>query len=76
MFNVGIIRKLCTQFFLYKANNLHYDLLAGAPGFEPRSTDSKSGVLPLHHAPFFFQQLSDRLNSIIKQRLLTISEGL
>lgn len=24
---------------------------AGAPGFEPRSTDSKSGVLPLHHAP-------------------------
>lgn len=24
---------------------------AGAPGFEPRFTDSKSGVLPLHHAP-------------------------
>ena len=24
---------------------------AGAPGFEPRSTDPKSGVLPLHHAP-------------------------
>jgi hypothetical protein len=24
---------------------------AGALGFEPRSTDSKSGVLPLHHAP-------------------------
>ena len=25
--------------------------LAGALGFEPRSTDPKSGVLPLHHAP-------------------------
>ena len=24
---------------------------AGAPGFEPRSTDPKSGVLPLHYAP-------------------------
>ena len=27
--------------------------IAGAPGFEPRFTDSKSGVLPLHHAPKF-----------------------
>src|SRR3989304_4785871 len=26
-------------------------LQAGAPGLEPRSTDPKSGVLPLHHAP-------------------------
>jgi hypothetical protein len=26
---------------------------AGAPGFEPRSTDPKSGVLPLHYAPMF-----------------------
>lgn len=25
--------------------------VAGAQGFEPRSTDPKSGVLPLHHAP-------------------------
>ena len=25
--------------------------LAGAPGFEPRSTAPKAGVLPLHHAP-------------------------
>src|SRR5512145_3095798 len=24
---------------------------AGAPGFEPRSTAPKAGVLPLHHAP-------------------------
>ena len=24
---------------------------AGAPGFEPGSTDPKSAVLPLHHAP-------------------------
>ena len=28
---------------------------AGAPGVEPRSTDSKSGVLPLHHAPMGLQ---------------------
>ena len=25
--------------------------IAGAPGFEPRSTAPKAGVLPLHHAP-------------------------
>src|SRR6185436_19013800 len=25
--------------------------MAGAPGFEPRSTAPKAGVLPLHHAP-------------------------
>jgi hypothetical protein len=25
--------------------------VAGAPGFEPRSTAPKAGVLPLHHAP-------------------------
>ena len=30
---------------------LHQGFQAGAPGFEPRFTDSKSGVLPLHHAP-------------------------
>ncbi len=26
---------------------------AGALGVEPRSTASKAGVLPLHHAPVF-----------------------
>ena len=25
----------------------------GPPGFEPRMTEPKSGVLPLHHGPFF-----------------------
>jgi hypothetical protein len=29
----------------------HIRFQAGAPGFEPGSTDPKSGVLPLHHAP-------------------------
>ena len=28
-----------------------FEKQAGAPGFEPRSTAPKAGVLPLHHAP-------------------------
>lgn len=31
--------------------HVHAEKKAGAPGFEPGSTDPKSGVLPLHHAP-------------------------
>ena len=34
-------------------NSTHKMVSAGAPGFEPGSTDSKSGVLPLHYAPLF-----------------------
>ena len=33
---------------------------AGAPGFEPRSTDPKSGVLPLHHAPINWDPYSQK----------------
>src|SRR5512139_3493318 len=40
-------RKTCLE----KKTPLSRDDLAGAPGFEPRSTAPKAGVLPLNHAP-------------------------
>ena len=30
-------------------------LFVGPPGFEPRKTEPKSVVLPLHHGPFFLR---------------------
>jgi hypothetical protein len=42
----SVVEKKASSFYIR-----HLVSLAGAPGFEPRSTDPKSGVLPLHHAP-------------------------
>src|SRR5512134_3931300 len=57
--------------------------LAGAPGFEPRSTAPKAGVLPLHHAPVRTQlyhklygallPLSDYQTDFYSHSILTIS---
>ena len=41
---------------------------AGAPGFEPRSTDPKSGVLPLHYAPEFGSIINHNPSPFRKRR--------
>ena len=61
---------------------------AGALGVEPRSTDSKSGVLPLHHAPVGtgdnfntkcladmnkFDFIKNRIDTIISDSIVNIS---
>ena len=41
------------QQFNKKGRHFHDSLSVGLPGFEPRQTESKSVVLPLHHNPIF-----------------------
>jgi hypothetical protein len=36
-----------------KNPNISAEVFVGLPGFEPRQTESKSVVLPLHHNPIF-----------------------
>jgi hypothetical protein len=46
---------------LCQARSISYITQAGAPGFEPGYTDSKSAVLPLHHAPIDTPQIERRV---------------
>jgi hypothetical protein len=36
-----------------KSRNFHFSFFVGLLGFEPRQTESKSVVLPLHNNPIF-----------------------
>ena len=49
--NCGAEKALASPDLLRELGTLYTSASAGVPGFEPRTTDPESAVLPLHHTP-------------------------